>query len=269
MCVQALDTGADRDNDTAQCRPKEPVQSNGHSSFLVFQESDNHLGVTAIMCHAYADVVSAADCVSVLQASQWLEPNMDARFGPFSDCAKEHVAVKPQKGEAINILHSGGLHSRQSQPWSQDTLPEICSDLPAVWAYMQLPVTVIPCHCSTHKQSSDQSSSVFKQHLPCSNAHLVQQSGYGMLHGRLKFYAPCLCSSFLHKQWASANLACLLAGMALLFYSLNLDGTNAQASLHTGCPIIQGVKWTATKWIHTKPFRPESLGSDAEVCLQL
>ena len=116
MCVQALDTGADRDNDTAQCRPKEPVQSNGLSSFLVFQESDNHLGVTAIMYHAYADVVSAADCVSVLQASQWLEPNMDARFGPFSDCAKEHVAVKPQKGEAINILHSGGLHSRQSQP---------------------------------------------------------------------------------------------------------------------------------------------------------
>lgn len=84
-------------------------------------------------------------------ASEWLEPNMDARFGPFSDCAKEHVAVKPHKG------------------------------------------------------------------------------------------------------------------MALLFYSLNLDGTNDQASLHTGCPIIQGVKWTATKWIHTKPFRPESLGSDAEV----
>lgn len=57
--------------------------------------------------------------------------------------------------------------------------------------------------------------------------------------------------------------------MALLFYSLNLDGSNDQASLHTGCPIIQGVKWTATKWIHTKPFRPESLGQDAEVCLLL
>ena len=57
--------------------------------------------------------------------------------------------------------------------------------------------------------------------------------------------------------------------MALLFYSLNLDGTNDGASLHTGCPILQGVKWTATKWIHTKPFRPELLGQNAEVCLKL
>ena len=27
---------------------------------------------------------------------------MDDRFGPFSECAKQHVAVKPQKGE-VNI----------------------------------------------------------------------------------------------------------------------------------------------------------------------
>ena len=25
-------------------------------------------------------------------------------------------------------------------------------------------------------------------------------------------------------------------------------------------PLVQGIKWTATKWIHTKPFRPENLG---------
>lgn len=57
--------------------------------------------------------------------------------------------------------------------------------------------------------------------------------------------------------------------MALLFYSLDLDGGSDQASLHTGCPIIEGVKWTATKWIHTSPFRPESLGQDIEVSLRL
>ena len=58
--------------------------------------------------------------------------------------------------------------------------------------------------------------------------------------------------------------------MALLFFSLNLDGSSDDAALHTGCPILQGVKWTATKWIHTKPFRPELFGqeSDAEVGLK-
>lgn len=57
--------------------------------------------------------------------------------------------------------------------------------------------------------------------------------------------------------------------MALLFYSLDLEGSQDPSSLHTGCPIIQGVKWTATKWIHTSPFRPESLGGDAEVLSQV
>jgi prolyl 4-hydroxylase len=49
-------------------------------------------------------------------------------------------------------------------------------------------------------------------------------------------------------------------GDALLFYSLNPDGTHDHAAMHTGCPVLKGVKWTATIWIHTKPFRPESLG---------
>eukprot|EP00887_Chlorella_sp_A99_P002710 scaffold6.g2710.t1 len=48
---------------------------------------------------------------------------------------------------------------------------------------------------------------------------------------------------------------------ALLFYSLKVDGSHDSASLHTGCPVLKGVKWTATKWIHTQPFRPQWLGS--------
>lgn len=46
-------------------------------------------------------------------------------------------------------------------------------------------------------------------------------------------------------------------GDALMFYSLQPDGVNDMASLHTGCPVISGTKWTATKWIHTKPFHPD------------
>ncbi|CAD7699943.1 unnamed protein product [Ostreobium quekettii] len=45
---------------------------------------------------------------------------------------------------------------------------------------------------------------------------------------------------------------------ALLFFSVKPDATVDAASMHTGCPVVTGVKWTATKWIHTKPFRPES-----------
>jgi hypothetical protein len=49
------------------------------------------------------------------------------------------------------------------------------------------------------------------------------------------------------------------AGDALLFYSVKPDGTQDPKALHTGCPVVTGVKWTATIWIHTLPFHPEWL----------
>jgi len=48
-------------------------------------------------------------------------------------------------------------------------------------------------------------------------------------------------------------------GDALLFWSSKLDGSHDETSLHAGCPIISGTKWTATFWIHSAPFRPEEL----------
>lgn len=46
-------------------------------------------------------------------------------------------------------------------------------------------------------------------------------------------------------------------GDALLFWSIGPDGTSEDMhASHTGCPVLAGVKWTATKWIHAKPFRP-------------
>ena len=47
-------------------------------------------------------------------------------------------------------------------------------------------------------------------------------------------------------------------GSALLFYSTNVDGTHDPVSMHAGCPVIKGAKWTATIWIHSRPFRPKT-----------
>ena len=43
-------------------------------------------------------------------------------------------------------------------------------------------------------------------------------------------------------------------GDALLFWSLHPNATTDDASLHAGCPVIKGEKWSATKWIHVRPF---------------
>lgn len=46
----------------------------------------------------------------------------------------------------------------------------------------------------------------------------------------------------------------------MIFFSIDPDGkTQDQKSLHTGCPVLAGVKWTGTVWLHTAPFRPESI----------
>ncbi|KAK3135236.1 hypothetical protein QOZ80_5BG0416460 [Eleusine coracana subsp. coracana] len=43
-------------------------------------------------------------------------------------------------------------------------------------------------------------------------------------------------------------------GDALLFFNLNPDSTTDSSSLHAGCPVIKGEKWSATKWIRVASF---------------
>lgn len=50
-------------------------------------------------------------------------------------------------------------------------------------------------------------------------------------------------------------------GDALLFFSLHPDAVPDPTSLHAGCPVIEGEKWSATKWIHVNSF-DKVVGSD-------
>ncbi|CAL5347099.1 unnamed protein product [Camellia sinensis] len=43
-------------------------------------------------------------------------------------------------------------------------------------------------------------------------------------------------------------------GDALLFFSLHPTAIPDPLSLHGGCPVIEGEKWSATKWIHVDSF---------------
>jgi prolyl 4-hydroxylase len=42
-------------------------------------------------------------------------------------------------------------------------------------------------------------------------------------------------------------------GNALLFWSMKVGGELDGGSSHAGCPVINGTKWTATKWMHVAP----------------
>ncbi|KAJ8775229.1 hypothetical protein K2173_020233 [Erythroxylum novogranatense] len=44
-------------------------------------------------------------------------------------------------------------------------------------------------------------------------------------------------------------------GDALLFFSLHPNATIDERSLHGSCPVIEGEKWSATKWIHISSLK--------------
>lgn len=44
-------------------------------------------------------------------------------------------------------------------------------------------------------------------------------------------------------------------GDAVLFWALKLDGSVDRHSLHGSCPTLKGEKWSATKWIHIRPYQ--------------
>jgi len=44
-------------------------------------------------------------------------------------------------------------------------------------------------------------------------------------------------------------------GDALLFWSMKPDATLDPSSLHGGCPVIKGNKWSATKWIRVSDYK--------------
>ena len=48
-------------------------------------------------------------------------------------------------------------------------------------------------------------------------------------------------------------------GDAILFFSLTPSAVADYSSLHVGCPVVKGKKWTATKWIHLEPFEQKGL----------
>ncbi|KAF2947764.1 probable prolyl 4-hydroxylase 3 [Oryza sativa Japonica Group] len=44
-------------------------------------------------------------------------------------------------------------------------------------------------------------------------------------------------------------------GDALLFWSMKPDATLDPLSLHGGCPVIKGNKWSSTKWMHVREYK--------------
>jgi prolyl 4-hydroxylase len=84
-------------------------------------------------------------------------------------------------------------------------------------------------------------------------------------------------TAFPHSEWIDReaqtagrtyNLDCTMGGVAvhpikgdaLMFYGLKVNVSRLEPfSLHTGCPVKKGTKWTAVKWLHLRSYSDRSL----------
>ncbi|KAH7661871.1 Procollagen-proline dioxygenase protein [Dioscorea alata] len=55
-------------------------------------------------------------------------------------------------------------------------------------------------------------------------------------------------------------------GDALLFFSLHPNTTTDLMTLHGSCPVIDGEKWSATKWIHLRTFEVPERSTTSGKC---
>uniref|UniRef100_A0A0D9W0A6 procollagen-proline 4-dioxygenase n=1 Tax=Leersia perrieri TaxID=77586 RepID=A0A0D9W0A6_9ORYZ len=70
----------------------------------------------------------------------------------------------------------------------------------------------------------------------------------------------------------SSNVDCAVKavkGDSVLFFDLLADGTPDPLSLHGSCPVIEGEKWSAPKWIHVRPYEDTSSMKQSEECSDL
>ncbi len=151
----------------------------------------------------------------------WWDGGRARRRGPFSACAQGHVAVRPQLG-ARQCTAPGCLDGQR------------VGDLAAC----------LPCTLNLHP------------HAP--SARCVTSPHHAALR-RVTF------STFFWRCQRKPGTPSLdqgapaRAGDALLFYNLRADGSLDPRAMHAGCPVLGGVKWTATKWLHAAPFHPDWL----------
>ncbi|CDY29362.1 hypothetical protein HID58_022004 [Brassica napus] len=74
---------------------------------------------------------------------------------------------------------------------------------------------------------------------------------------------PAANMNFSSVPWYNELSACGKKGLsvkprmgdALLFWSMRPDATLDPSSLHGGCPVIRGNKWSSTKWMHVGEYK--------------
>jgi hypothetical protein len=75
---------------------------------------------------------------SSMQNSEWLDPSLPKRLGPFGPCAEGHVAMKPRKGDAL-LFYSLGPNGKQDRK----SLHTGCPVIKARWPSMAAPLSFL------------------------------------------------------------------------------------------------------------------------------
>jgi hypothetical protein len=173
-----------------------------------------------------------------IKGSEWIDGSVRDRFAPYSDCAEGHVAGAPCCGRR---LHSVRARNRRPTPFCSAACPAstvmaLCP--PAPFPSLALPAPPAPCLSS-----------------PCRSCALFWLSPMPSTSAPPTLLPPAAKPK---------------KGDAMLFFSLRPDGSSDTYSLHTGCPVIKGVKWTgaAAQGAHTQRWAGQPVQRGAAACVE-
>uniref|UniRef100_A0A4W4G4D4 Prolyl 4-hydroxylase alpha subunit domain-containing protein n=1 Tax=Electrophorus electricus TaxID=8005 RepID=A0A4W4G4D4_ELEEL len=70
------------------------------------------------------------------------------------------------------------------------------------------------------------------------------------IEATVSMYNRCITGVWF--LWCLRFLFFLFQGSAVLWYNLLQNGELSELSLHASCPVLQGSKWVAVKWVHER-----------------
>ncbi|OIW17284.1 hypothetical protein TanjilG_22396 [Lupinus angustifolius] len=224
---------------------------------------------------------------NVKRGGETVFPNSDPTLSQpkdesWSECAKMGYAVKPKKGDALlffNLLPNATIDNRslhgscpviEGEKWSATKWihDKVIADIEARIATW----TFLPYENGEDMQILHyEDGQKYEPHFDYLLDKFNQQFGGHRIATVLMYLSnvkkggetvfpnsdPTL-SQPKDESWSEcAKMGYAVKpkkGDALLFFNLLPNATIDTRSLHGSCPVIEGEKWSATKWIHVRDF---------------
>ncbi|RLN17174.1 putative prolyl 4-hydroxylase 7 [Panicum miliaceum] len=208
-----------------------------HKGFLTDAECDHLIALAKdkLEKSMVADNESGKSVQSEVRTSSgmFLEKKQDEVVTRIEERISAWTFLPPENGESIQILHyQNGEKYEPHYDYFHDKNNQALGGHRIATVLMYL----------SNVEKGGETIFPNAESVSCDNSGIQQGK---LLQPKDDTWSECARNGYAVKP---------VKGDALLFFSLHPNATTDSDSLHGSCPVIEGQKWSATKWIHVRSF---------------